>query len=623
MINRLWWLPAPQDFRGSLNAAKQAERPAEALRALANTDLDLGQILALDRAIQRLTPEQGAALPTLKLAMLGSSTLDHLLPGLRVSAMRHGFLVDVYVPDYGQYLREVLDPASGLHQFQPDVLLLAMDATHLVGSDLAAEPEAALDKIVSRLTGIWNTARDAWGAQVIQQAVLPSFPALMGSNEYRLAGSPNDLVAQLNARLRAAAAEHQTDILAVDTQAGWDGLLAWHDPALWHRAKQDVSPAAAHHYGELVLRLISARQGRSGKCLVLDLDNTLWGGVIGDDGLSGIVLGQGSTQGEAFVAFQKYARNLSERGIILAVCSKNDEANALEPFERHPDMVLNRGHIASFVANWQDKATNLRRIADELNIGLDSLVFVDDNPFERNIIRRELPMVRVPELPEDPALYAHCVAQSGYFESVAITGEDRARTSLYQVRRASEAARAEATDLDGYLKSLNMVMEWQYFDAIGQQRITQLVNKTNQFNLTTRRYTDAEIGAVIADPAKIGLQVRLRDDYGDHGIIAILIGDLQPEGTLAIETWLMSCRVLGRGVEQACFQVMADEARAAGATAISGRYIPTAKNGMVKDHYPKLGFALAQEAADGTADWLIDLGSVPEQPLFMQIVKGG
>ena len=216
-------------------------------------------------------------------------------------------------------------------------------------------------------------------------------------------------------------------------------------------------------YGDLVGRLLAAKQGRSAKCLVLDLDNTLWGGAVGDAGVEGFVLGQGSALGEAFVAFQSYARELSRRGVILAVCSKNDEASALEPFDRHPDMVIRRSDIACFIANWTDKASNIRAIAQELNIGLDSLVFVDDNPFERNLVRRELPMVAVPEVGDDPSSYVRAIADAGYFESLAVTDEDRERTSQYHGNRARVALRASTTDLGSYLCDLGMQLIWRPF----------------------------------------------------------------------------------------------------------------------------------------------------------------
>ena len=237
----------------------------------------------------------------------------------------------------------------------------------------------------------------------------------MGHNEQRLPDSPYHLLRVFNSSLRSLADEQRVDLLDINSWAAMDGLREWHNPGLWHQAKQEVNPAAGPMYGELVGRLLAAQQGRSFKCLVLDLDQTLWGGVIGDDGLEGIQLGQGSGVGEAFTAFQRFVRDLASRGVILAVCSKNNEATALEPFDKHPEMVLKRHHIAYFMANWNDKAANLKMIAKELNIGLDAMVFVDDNPYERNQVRSALPMVAVPEMPEDPALYPACLVSAGYF----------------------------------------------------------------------------------------------------------------------------------------------------------------------------------------------------------------
>jgi FkbH-like protein len=323
--------------------------------------------------------------------------------------------------------------------------------------------------------------------------------------------------------------------------------------------------------------------------------------------VEGLVLGQGSALGEAFVAFQDYARELSRRGIILAVCSKNDEANALEPFDRHPDMVLRRSDIACFVANWSDKASNIRAIAQELNIGLDSLVFVDDNPFERNLVRRELPMVAVPEIGDDPAGFVRAIADAGYFESLAVTEEDRERTSQYHGNRAREALRTSTTDLESYLRGLEMHLVWRRFDRIGLQRIVQLINKSNQFNLTTRRYTEDETLAVMDEPRAVGLQLRLIDRFGDNGVIAIVIGRMQADQDMLVDTWLMSCRVLGRQVEPTTLNLLAQEAKKLGARRLIGEYIPTKKNRMVKDHYAKLGFTVVATNAAGGNRNMLDL----------------
>jgi len=627
-----WLLPVQAEWFDALaalpdNAGEQMSCWSELVR-LANHDLDGLQTMRLDRRLQRLfgpAPPHALGITLVRLAVLASATVEHLLPSLRVAALRHGLWLTTYVCGYGQYVQELLDPDSGLHAFRPTAALFALDAPHLLGSfDITDSGEIVAEKlhtILTRLAGHWRQARNAFGCTILQQTLLPPAFDLLGNNEHRLPAAPAALVTALNAMIRACSDPEKADIVAIDTQAARDGLHAWHDPVLWLRAKQAIHPAAATLYGDLVARLLAAQQGRARKCLVLDLDNTLWGGVIGDDGLDGIVLGEGSALGEAFLSFQHYARDLSRRGVLLAICSKNDRANALEPFERHPEMRLARTDIACFIANWDDKATNLRRIAESLNIGLDALVFADDNPFERTIIRRELPMVAVPELPPDPALYSACIAAAGYFEAVRLTGEDIARTTQYQQRAQHESQRRNTTDLAGYLRSLDMELSWRRFDTLGLARIVQLSNKTNQFNLTTRRTTDAQIASLIADPTALTLQLRLRDQLGDNGMIALVAGRLL--GTdLSIETWLMSCRVLGRHVEQATLWLIAAEARRLGAARLLGEYRPTPKNAIVRDHYAQLGFSLLAETPDGVTQWALALDGAITPPDFIRIIEG-
>jgi FkbH-like protein len=506
------------------------------------------------------------------------------------------------------------------------VVLFAFDARHLaqgVHAALGAEDcAAALAETKERILQSWRAAKAAFNCPVLHQTALDVFPALMGGNEHRLPGSRAWFIAELNASLRVMADAEGVDLVALDQAAARDGVAAWHDPALWHRSKQEVTPAAGPAYGELVARLIAARQGRSYKCLVLDLDNTVWGGVVGDDGLDGIVIGQGSALGEGFVAVQDYAKELARRGIILAVCSKNDEANALEPFEKHPDMVLRRNDIACFRANWDDKPANIRAIAAELNIGLDALVFLDDNPFERNFVREQLPMVAVPEVPDEPGLVPGVLADAGYFESLAITDEDRERTAQYQENRAREQLRASVSDLDSYLRGLDMRMVWKRFDSVGLQRIVQLINKTNQFNLTTKRHTETDVQAIMADENSFGLQIRLLDRFGDNGIIAIVIGRMIEAGIVDIDTWLMSCRVLGRQVEPTTLNLTAALAKELGAGRLRGTYVPTRKNGMVRDHYAKLGFTVVRQDADGGSVAEIDLAAFVPAPTFIHVSEG-
>jgi FkbH-like protein len=630
----LTWLPTAPDFVSRIKAAEESAASGAlshwvALTSLANTRLDFLRTDRLDKILRRDFVERPAEISTrpIRLAIMSSSTTGHLPAPIRVGALRRNIHVTIHEGEYGQYLQELTDPSSDIHHFRPDIVLFAFDARHLTAglspAATAEEAKVAFDATMTRIRQCWTLARESLGATVIQQAIMPVLPHVLGANEQRLPGSPAGMIRRLNIALRDEADAAGVHLLAVDEVVARDGIEEWHDPVLWHRAKQEVTPVAAPVYGDLVARLLAALQGRSAKCLVLDLDNTLWGGVIGDDGLEGIAIGQGSALGEAFLAVQHYAKSLAQRGIILAVCSKNDEVNALAAFEKHPEMLLRRSDISCFVANWEDKATNLRRIARELNIGIDSLVFLDDNPFERNLVRTELPEVAVPEIPDDdPALMPGILAAAGYFEATSLTEEDRARTAQYAANQERAALEAVATDLPTYLRSLEMKLIWRRFDRIGLSRVVQLINKTNQFNLTTRRKTEEDVLGIMANPKAFGLQIRLLDRFGDNGIIAIVIGQVDDDGVCSIDTWLMSCRVLGRGVEQATLALVAASAKAIGATSLLGEYIPTPKNGMVSGHYEKLGFTPLTSRGDAGQFAELLLGSFEPEESFMAIVEG-
>jgi FkbH-like protein len=625
------WLPKPTEFSKQLNEVKKAP-VGEAwtlLTAIAQYDLNFLETMQVDKVLKEKfgdAPPPGLPTQPIRLALLSSSTVDQLLPGIRVGALRRNLWVSTYLTDYGQSLQELMDSSSRLHAFKPTVVLVAFDALSLFGTQplgLTAESASAkLEGAQDRVQALWKLSREKFGSRVIQQIPLPLYHPLMGHNEQRLPDSPYHLLRVFNARLRDLADAQKVDLLDVNSWAATEGLKEWHDPVLWHKAKQEVSPVAGPMYGELVGRLLAAQQGRSFKCLVLDLDQTLWGGIIGDDGLEGIKLGQGSGVGESFAAFQRFARDLASRGVVLAVCSKNDEKTALEPFEKHPEMVLKKTDIAYFVANWNDKASNLRMIAKQLNIGLDSLVFVDDNLFERNQVRGELPMVAVPELPEDPALYPACLVAAGYFEAIALTEEDLARSEQYQKNQEREKTQASFTDITEYLKSLDMEMVWGPFDPLSLSRVTQLINKTNQFNLTTRRYSEEDTKRFAADPKALTLRCRLTDRFGDNGIIGIMIALEQKDGDWAVDTWLMSCRVLGRGVEQAMLDLLVQEASKKGVKRLIGQYYPTAKNNMVKNHYPDLGFEPLDSDSGGNRRWTLKLESKKKFEYFIRMQKG-
>ncbi|WP_421681666.1 HAD-IIIC family phosphatase [Stutzerimonas urumqiensis] len=615
-MEQLLWLPPHPGLGEALSDAKRITDPAERLAralTLASYRRDFTQTARIDRlATEGLgEPAQAAALglTSLRVAVLSSHTIDHLLPAVRVAGLGRRLALSLYVAPYGLYRQALLSDDRALADFAPQVVVLALDARdaplQLPLDASEAEVVAAIDGRVGELRQLWRRARERHAAQVIQQTLVPVDPPLFGSFEAHVPASPFALTQRLNDAIRQAAAAD--GVLLLD--------LAWHaaqgsygaglaDPVRWHQAKQLVSPELAPLYGDHLARILAAGVGLSRKCLVLDLDNTLWGGVVGDDGVDGIRLGQGSATGEAFLAFQRYAALLARRGIILAVCSKNDLAVAEAAFG-HPEMAIARADIAAFVANWDDKAGNLRRIAAMLDIGLDALVFVDDNPAERDIVRRELPQVAVPELPDDVADYPARVAAAGYFEAVSFTADDLGRGRSYAANAERKAALSQATDMEGYLRGLEMRLEISRIGEAERARATQLINKTNQFNLTTRRYSEAEVERLANAPGSLALALRLKDKFGDNGLIGVLLARPDPAlepGEVLIDSWLMSCRVLGRQVEDAALDVLARAARAAGYSALVGEYRPTARNGMVAEHYPRLGFEQRPALAGATAD---------------------
>ncbi len=625
-MEQLPWLAQHPDLSAAISEAKRETdaiaRLAVASR-LAGYRRDFTQTIRLDRlaseGMRAVAAGETAAsgLRPLRIGLLSSHTVDHLVSALRVAGLQRGLALAVHVAPYGLYRQALLMEDAELNAFAPQLILLALDAQdaplQLPLDASQDEVDAAVTERVEELRLLWQRARERYAAQVIQQTIVPAGPPIFGSFEALVPASPSSVIERLNSAIRAAARKDGVLLMDLACEAArgsyGDGLA---EPVRWHQAKQLVSPNLAPLYGDQLARIAAASIGLSRKCLVLDLDNTLWGGVIGDDGLDGIRLGQGSPSGEAFLAFQRYAALLARRGIILAVCSKNDLSVAEAAFN-HPEMALKRSDIAVLVANWEDKAGNLRRIAATLNIGLDSLVFVDDNPAERDIVRRELPEVAVPELPDDVADYPARVAAAGYFEAVSFTSDDATRGRHYALNAERTAAMSQATDLQGYLRGLKMVMTATSIGAAELARCTQLINKTNQFNLTTRRYSEAEVERIASDPRSVALAIRLADKFGDNGLVSVVVA--RPDGAVAedellVDSWLMSCRVLGRQLEEAVLDVLAETAAGAGYRALIGEYRPTERNGMVAELYPRLGFVQHRaptDAANEATFWRLDL----------------
>jgi FkbH-like protein len=606
----LYWLPIAKDFKTAVKTFTQKDAPPSEklakLRQLATHNLDFTGTAKIDNRLVTLSaelPEVPAGFATIKLAMLASSTNEHLPPGIRVGALRRGVLADIYVAPYGQYTQELINPESECRKYRPDAVLLAFNYHDLALNKLPLTADGAavedfVNEVISGWIQLWEIIINQLNAVVIQHTLVTPPEQCFGEYDLLLPASPGNVVNRINLALAEKATEHKALLLNMDAMAATVGKSIWCNDSIWDYGKQDVSPLQMPLYGDRVARILAAVRGKSKKCLVLDLDNTLWGGVIGDDGLAGIKLGQGNPAGEGHMAFQAYCKRLQERGVILAVCSKNDEKNALEPFEKHPDMVLKCNDISCFVANWENKASNLQRIAHELNIGVDALVFFDDNPAERDIVRRFLPTVAVPEVPTDPSWYVRCLSDAGYFDTVVFSNEDTAKTQQYIANAKRKRLQAESVSMDDFLKSLNMEMVAGEVDEFTLPRTTQLINKTNQFHLTTRRYTETQVKQMMEDPEILCLCFHLKDNFGDNGLISVIIAkpmEVDGRKIFHIDTWLMSCRVLGRRVEEASFDVLADRSFERGYNLLQGEYIQSAKNNMVKLHYQRLGFDCVYE----------------------------
>lgn len=591
------WLPAPPtDFDDRLKTLP--DDAGSELRSLAGFALSHAQRLRLARAIHKARANgSAAALTPFKLGMLGNATFAPQVPSLVVAGARHGLALEVVVGPYDQAVQTAQDPDAFIHPC--DAILVAL---HHDGLGLRAELDAeraqlAVDRALAQVEAIREGIHRHGNALVVLQTVPRPAGSLFGSFEASTPGTVRWQLTRFDDGLRALVAGSADLILDVAALAETVGLWRWHDRSQWHWAKLPFAQRAAPLYGEHVARLVGALRGKSRRVLVLDLDNTLWGGVIGDDGLEGIKIGPGDPRGEAHLDVQRAALALRARGIALAVCSKNTDAVARTPFRTHPEMLLKEAHIAVFQANWRDKATNLEAIAQTLNLGLDALVLLDDNPAERAQVRRALPAVAVPELPADPSSYAEALLCAGYFEATQFTDTDRNRAEQYAQNAGRAELAREIRDPEAFLRSLEMTARFGPFDAIGRARIAQLINRSNQFNLTTRRYTELEVAALEADARIYTLQVRLADAFGDNGMVSVVVCNAADDHW-EIDTWLMSCRVIGRQLEVAVLNHLAAAAKASGAGALVGRYLPTARNEIVRGHYEGLGFSRVDSPGD-------------------------
>jgi FkbH-like protein len=566
-------------------------------------------ILRQRQTLKKELLKQGNLVPT-RIALLGGSTTAEVRNTLELFLLAQGIQPSFYESGYNRYSEDILFENPDLWSFKPDIVFIHTTWHNVSQFPELLEAEADVEHRVrreaARFESLWEKIHTGLGALIIQNNFdLPRLRPLGNLEASRSFGRVNFL-SRLNAEFANYARNHSrfliNDILYLSAQVG---LAAWHEHSYWYNFHMALGPTATVALAHNVAAIIKSVYGKSKKCLVLDLDNTLWGGVIGDDGVQNLVLGRDHPVGETFVDFQWYVKGLQRRGVILAVCSKNDPENAKEGFS-HPDSVLKLEDFSAFKANWNSKPENIRAIAAELNIGLDSMVFVDDNPAERAFVAKQLPEVAVPDVGSDVSLFAEVLEHERYFEVDKVVQDDLGRSAYYGSNAQRSAYETGFGNYEGFLASLEMTAEIGPFCPIYLERITQLINKTNQFNLTTRRYTSAEVEAISRDPSYVTLYGRLADKFGDNGLVSVIIGRVF-DMTVELDLWLMSCRVLKREMEFAMFDALVEQCQVHGIRRIVGVYIPSKKNSMVAGHYASLGFSRVDGTSGGGDVWQYDV----------------
>jgi FkbH-like protein len=547
-----------------------------------------------------------------KLAFLRSFTIEPIVPLLRAEAFTYGIDVEVYVGDFNTYVQDIVDAGSALYRFAPDAVVLAV-RTEDVAPDLARgfaelSSEAARQAADRVAHGYeqWVSSfrRHSQAALIVHSLERPAHPSL-GVVDSQSETGQSGLIRQINRELRRIAEEFRgVHILDYDALVARYGSENWRDERKWLTARLPIAGDHLLHMAHEWMRFLVPLTGRTAKCLAVDLDNTLWGGVIGEEGMTGIKVGP-EYPGAAFQALQRALLDLSRRGILLAVCSKNNLDDAMEALDKHPGMLLRSQHFAALRINWTDKAQNLREIAQELNIGIDSLAFLDDNPFEREQVRTALPEVTVIDLPQNPLDYAATVRDCPIFERLTLSAEDQQRTAMYAEQRQRAGAEQSFQSKEDFFRFLEQEAELNPVSDLTLGRIAQLTQKTNQFNLTTRRYSEAQIAEMAKKTEWNIRSVRVRDRFGDHGIVGVAIV-LDQGDQCEIDTFLLSCRVIGRTVETALLAHIAKDAAERGCKRLVGWFLPTKKNAPARDFYSQHKFELVEQTDDGKL-WSLDL----------------
>lgn len=569
------------------------QRLAELAFRLATENIGLKEQLQTERLARRLVPFRDSLPPFryLKVGLVSERTLDFLIPAFQAAGLCRLLLIEPWLAP--------LDSAMALahNASEPviddlDAIIYWHDATTTFSNtkllDQVAE-DSAIEMSVQRIRQISTGLREKFGAEVFISTTPVPLDFRISSVDASTAGTLVRYVDRMNQALYCGSASGEWTLVDIAALASNIGYRSWFDPMRSHETKVPYAHSHNPVVGDFLARVLASHFGKSRRALVLDLDNTVWGGTIGDDGIEGIDIGQGSPGGESYRALQSLVLELKRRGIVICVCSKNDDEIARLPFRKHPDMLLRESDIAVFHASWDDKATGIKAIADTLCLGLDSLVFFDDNPAERARVRQELPFVLVPELPTEPADFSATLASCGAFEHQLLNSDDVIRAESYVADAKRANVRTKVGNFRDYLRSLEMVMTISPFNKVGMSRISQLVNKSNQFNLTTRRHSKEDLCELASRDDYLCWQVRLRDSYSDHGMIAVIVV-FKAKQMWIIDTWLQSCRILEREVEHTIANLLLDRASEDGVFSVYGQYIPSSRNSMVANLFERLGF---------------------------------
>ncbi|MDO5581603.1 MAG: HAD-IIIC family phosphatase [Planctomycetia bacterium] len=568
------------------------EEAAAAFRDALNLHPEFSFYLKTQNILSKICREADPSIfkRRIRIGVLGSCTTNFFVSVLKAAGFARGIHLEIYEAPYGNYNQEILNPNSALYSFKPDVVFLLIESHDFTADPIIDEQRA--ENYIKRILNLQQILHDRLGSHLIFTGLDMPLIHTWNDLEYTESKGRCRQIARINQEL-ASSAGPNISFLSVERLISLCSS-AWSNPRDWFTSKQYPSPEGLPILADAVAAQIAAIYGLSKKVLVLDLDNTLWGGIIGEDGIDGIKVGGSSAQGESFYALQRYAKELQQKGTLLAVCSKNNEADALLPFEQHSDMLLKRNDFVSFYANWNDKVSNIKSIASDLNLGLDSFVFIDDNPVERAHVKEMLPEVAVPEFGNQHWKIVPFLQRSMFFESIVLTEEDLKRNENYLRRAKTIQAAKSASNIEDFLRGLNMRCTCLPVDENNISRVVQLLNKSNQFNLTTKRYNLEQVRERIESPHWRCRAFRLSDQYDDHGIVGILFAEIR-EKELFIDTFVMSCRVIGRSLEDLMLEIAQNEAKTAGISSLLGQYIPTAKNILVKDFYKSKNFTPSSE----------------------------